>query len=381
MMKKIFLLFTILCNAYWLSAQKDSSHIRISLLTCGVGDEVWETFGHTGVRVVDSNKGIDVVYNYGTFDGFDKDFEIKFMRGKLLYYVSMDTYDAFMNEYIHYKRGVEEQILLLTGAQKMQVYQYLMENALPENRNYKYDFFFDNCATRIRDIFPKVLGKDFRFGNTLPPHTALTFRDIINQYFYKRHWERVGVNILLGSKIDRRMTNEDIMFLPDYLRDGVGGGTVKGVKIATPSQVVLPARPIEKAGVNEPFWVMTVIMVLTLIGLFFKRLRILGNLMSGLLLFVSGLLGCIIVVMWLGTDHQACQNNFNVLWALPTNIIAIFVKKKSRYALLGMSTIFLALLLHLLHIQEMPLLEIGPFLFSLLCVFAVMYKRTPKMTA
>lgn len=359
-------------------AQTDSSHLRISLLTCGTGDEIWETFGHTAVRVIDSVNGTDNVYNYGTFNGFGDDFELQFMRGKLLYYVSFYPYPNFLQEYSEYHRSVEEQVLITGGNEKQKIFEYLKNNALEENRYYKYDFFFDNCATRIRDIFPKALGEKFTYHNVLPSGHQLTFRNIMDQYFYKVHWERVGCDILLGSRIDKVMTNADIMFLPDYLRDGLGSATVDGKKIATSTQQILAGAEHKEAGLNQPFWVMLLVCLLTFTGLVFKPLKLLGNTMSFLVLFVTGLLGCLIVVMWLGTDHQGCQNNFNILWALPTNVVLAFTRKrnKSRYALVAIVLLMVSLLLHVLSVQGLPLLEIGPLLLTLLFIYASIYRRS-----
>lgn len=355
-----------------------NSHLRISLLTCGPGhEEIYEVFGHTAVRVVDSVRHTDVAYNYGTF-AYGPDFELQFMRGKLLYYVTIDNFGDFMQEYVENKRSVEEQVLLLSNKQKEEISSFLQWNAEPEHRYYKYDFFFDNCATRIRDIFPRVLGSGFVFGQTIPKDSRITFRDIINRYFYRDHWTRVGVNILLGSKIDPVMTNSDIMFLPDYLRDGVGGGTVNGTKIATAPVLILPGAGNPPTGLNQPFFMMCDVAILTIIGLSVKRVRWLGRVMSFLLLFVTGLLGCLILVMWLGTDHQGCSNNFNILWCLPTNIIIAFFnpKGKGRYALAAIGLIFVSLLLHVFKIQGLTLIELGPFLLALLFVYGSIYKSS-----
>lgn len=355
-------------------------HLRVSLLTCGPGDEeVYEVFGHTGVRVIDSANNTDEVYNYGTF-AFGPDFELQFMQGKLLYYVSKAPFMAFMEEYIIAKRSVEEQVLLIDDHQARHIYDFLEWNAEPENREYKYDFFFDNCATRIRDIFPRpdVLGKNFKYGKVVSPDKPLTFRDIINQYFFRDHWTRVGVNILLGSKIDRVMTNDDIMFLPDYLRDGLGGATVSGRKIATAPTLLLPAMQPQSAGLNQPMIVTGLIAILTIIGLSFPQLRVLGKVMSSLVLFATGLLGCLILVMWFATDHQGCSNNFNILWCLPTNIVIAFAnpKGKPRYALIAIVLLFVSFLLHLFKVQGLTLLELGPLFLALLVIYGTIYKRS-----
>ncbi|MBA3829138.1 MAG: DUF4105 domain-containing protein [Taibaiella sp.] len=380
MYKKLITAICLLFITHLSFAQGDSSHLRVSLLTCGAGEEIWETFGHTGVRVIDSNHHTDIVYNYGTFDGYDKDFDIKFMKGKLLYYISYETFAGFMREYIEAKRPVQEQILQITGKEKQQIDSFLKWNAQPDNKYYKYDFYFDNCATRIRDIFPTTLGPSFHYGNILPTGRSLSFRDISDQYLYKRHWERFGIDILLGSRVDKIMSNADIMFLPDFLRNGVASATVNGKKIAADPQTILPGTDEQAGGVNQAFIVMLLVFLLTLAGLMVPSLRVLGKIMTFLLLFITGLLGWLILFMWFGTDHQACQNNYNVLWALPTNLILAYLNKrnKNKYAVLGIILILISLLLHVLHIQKLPLLELMPLLLSLLMVYGTIYRKNYK---
>lgn len=353
------------------SVRVDNSHLQVSLITCGTGDEIYEVFGHTAIRIVDSVAGTDVVYNYGTFDGYTENFELKFMQGKLLYYVSCYPYSIFQQEYAAYHRSVEEQVLNISGASKMSIDSYLKNNAQGENKYYKYDFFFDNCATRIRDVFRYALGVKFKYGKVIPEGKKITYRQIINRYFYRTHGERVGVNLLLGSRIDKVMTDMDIMFLPDYLRDGLAGATLKGKPVAGKAQLVLDGSEHKEAGFN---WVLALtvgLFILTALGLFAPNMQALGRIMSGFILFITGLLGVLMLVMWLGTDHQGCQNNFNVLWALPTNVFIAFVVKrnKNRYAVIGIALIFVSLLLHIIGVQEQALLEMSPILLSLLLIY------------
>lgn len=360
-----------------LLAQPDSSHLRISLLTVSPGEQIYASFGHTGIRITDSSNGTDVVFNYGTFDGYDKDFEKKFIRGKLLYYSSSDQFRDFISTYVYERRTVQEQELFLSGPQKIALYDFLIENAKPANRYYKYDFLYDNCATRIRDVFPRTFGQGFTFGNTLPAGPPLTFRNIINHYLRGIHWERFGINLLLGSSVDKVMSNKDIMFLPDYLRDGIGNATVNGRKIATAPVALLNMPPVPEPGTDVPMLVTLGVLGLTILGLSIPQLKPLGVLMSTTLLVISGLLGCLILFMWLGTDHQACQSNFNILWALPTNVLVPFLRRKGRdrYALVAISLLLLSLVLHLFHVQELPLKELWPLLLALLYIFGMIYKR------
>lgn len=384
MYKRVWLFCLFALSFFSAHAQTDSgSHLRVSLITCGVGDEIWETFGHTAVRIIDSAAGTDMVYNYGTFDGFDENFELNFMRGKLLYSLSDYPYKYFPKEYINANRSVEEQVLLLDDKAKQQVKAFLEWNALEENRYYKYDFFFDNCATRIRDIFPKSLGKDFKFGQTIPADSRMTYREIMNVYFYRTHWERFGINILLGSRIDKVMSNTDIMFLPDYLRDGITGGTLNGRPIATKPELLVPGSPEKPTGINQPVLLTICLAALTIIGLSVKKLKPLGNVMSFLLLFVTGLLGCLVVVMWFGTDHQGCRDNYSLLWALPTNLILSVAKKhnKGRYAVVAIILIIIALIFHILRIQQLPLLELGPMLLALLFIYGTIYRKSKRNLA
>jgi len=371
------ILLLILLGAQPASSQSDSSHLRITLLTCGTGTQPWETFGHSAIRVADSLRGSDNVYNWGTFNGYDEDFLIKFTRGKLLYYLSYYPYRQFLMEYADYGRSVWEQELILSGAAKIQIYEFLQWNAREENKYYKYDFFFDNCATRIRDVFPAALGKEFRFGKTLPPGKKLSYRNIINQYFYRVHWQRFGVNILLGSRIDSIMSNEDIMFLPDYLSLGIGKSRLGSQAVSGEPVQVVPGSEALPAGVNGPLLLTLGILLLTVAGVFVPRLRALYFFMRFLLLFLTGFIGCFIIIMWLGTDHQACANNFNLLWALPTNLILAFRpgKIRSRYALMAILLIFISMLLHLFRIQELPLLELSPMLLSLLLHYGMIYRK------
>ena len=350
------------------------SHLRISLLTCGTGKEAWETFGHTAVRVTDSTTGEDVVFNYGMFNGFGDGFLLQFVRGKLPYYVAYYPYQSFLQEYRDYGRSVSEQELTLSDSIKTSIRNFLLENCQERNKYYKYDFFFDNCATRIRDIFPTVLGKEFHYGNVLPTEKKLSFRNIINQYFYAVHWQRFGVNLVLGSKIDKAMTNDEIMFLPDFLSDGVAKGTLSNQPIAKAKQLLVIGNEPEKAGWNEPMLVMLALLGLTLVGFRYKKWNLVMNF---LLLFFTGLLGCVILIMWFATDHQTCQNNYNLLWALPTNLLLAFLPKKNkdRYALVAILLLLVAMLVHLTKIQEMPLTELSPLLLALLLSYGSIYRH------
>lgn len=355
------------------------SHLQISLITCGPGyNEIYEVFGHTAIRIVDSEHHTDLVYNYGTFNGFEENFELKFMRGKLPYYLSVYPFSNFLPEYIETHRSVSEQVLNMTDSQKEAFAAYLDNNAEPENRSYKYDFFYDNCATRIRDLFPSTMGKDFKFAPILPTDSKITFRDIINQYFYATKWERFGINILLGSKIDKVMTDKDIMFLPDYLSKGLEGSTVAGKPIAGKQQQLIAGGPAAPNRLSGPMVLTMCIALLTILGLSVPKLRWLGHIMTVSLMVLTGLLGCLIIVMWFFTDHQGCANNYNILWLLPTNLLMAFprFKGRGRYALVAIVFIFTTIVLHITGVQQLILSEFAPLLLALVYIYGTIYKNS-----
>jgi hypothetical protein len=157
-----------------LSAQ-DSCGIRISLLTCTPGKELYSSFGHSALRVVDSINNYDLVFNYGTFNFDDPQFIPKFVKGKLPYYVDTSSVDDFLYEYEYYKRGVTEQAINISCHEKKKLVALLFENIKPENKEYKYDFNYDNCTTRLRDMLEKAAGKQLETKTLYPIPAAQHF--------------------------------------------------------------------------------------------------------------------------------------------------------------------------------------------------------------
>ncbi len=375
-----FLILLGLLLSFGAKAQQDSNNIRISILTCGVGDELYSSFGHTGIRIKDASRGLDEVYNYGLFSFNDPDFYLKFTRGKLLYFVGKTSYRGFVEDYEYEERSVMEQELQLNEQQKSAILSFLKENLKPENASYKYDFLYDNCATRVRDIFPKTLGGAFRFGQVFEDDKKISFRSILNEYLRNSHWSRFGINIILGSKIDKDMSNEETMFLPDMLMTGLKTASLNNQPIAKPAEQLIKGADRSAPKPNAPMWAMIGLLVITLIIFFLKPFRGLKLTWSFILLLLNGALGSLLVFMWIGTDHQSCANNFNILWAFPINIIGAFTIFKPKkwhiqYSLVAIILLMLSLLVHIIGIQVMPLVELMPYLICMLYAYIFIYKR------
>lgn len=306
---------------------------QISILTCGPGNELYSIYGHTAIRVVNRREGIDEVYNYGTFDFETPFFAWKFARGKLPYYVIRQTFDQFMYEYEVTQRSVTEQVMNLSPKDVKDIQDFLLNNIRPENKYYRYDFLFDNCSTRIRDIFERILGNRYQAGTALGTE-PVSFRKILNQYERNLHWERFGINLLMSDRVDDRMTNRESFFLPDYYMRGLATATVDGRLLVGETRTLLSEQnQYRNTPNNQPrlvFWVL-LLGVLLLSWLPGKS----GWLyyFDVLLFLVIGLLGIFMLLMWFGTNHAVCAWNRNLLWAMPLHVgFAWLLAKRSEKA-------------------------------------------------
>lgn len=333
-------LFTLLIALFLcpriIHAQADSCPLRVSLLTCAPGEELYATFGHTALRVQDATSGTDEVYNYGTFE-FSPDFDIQFIRGKLLYSLSVEDFKDFLYTYQFESRSVQEQVLQLSCSEKAALQQSLQRNALPQNRSYRYDFLFDNCTTRAGDMVARNTGSPVHFENILPAHPP-SFRDLIHEYLDAghEHWSKLGIDILLGAPLDRKVSNREAMFLPDYLLKGFDHASVNGHRLASAPQTILQLpSPLAGDSIITPALVFSLVLVI-IIALSLVRNKVARTavmVFDFLFFFILGLAGLLLLFMWLGTDHQVCRNNYNLLWAFPLNVVmAFFVHGKKAWA-------------------------------------------------
>lgn len=307
----------------------DSCGLRISLLTCSPGEELYSTFGHSALRVTDAS-GMDIIFNYGTFDFSDPDFYSKFVRGKLLYFVSIQDYEGFREDYRYEQRSIIEQELDLDCSKKRQVFAALRENLKEENKYYEYDFLFDNCSTRLADIVSANSDNQLSFGNIVgndPP----TFRELLHVYLKngQMYWSKLGIDILLGSKIDRKITSREAMFLPDYLMLGFDSARISGSPLVRNKQTVLRIdKPAEKENfLTRPIVITSMLMLMVWALMFTKRKWASTSLLifDHIYFFLLGALGVLLLFMWFGTDHSVCANNYNLLWALPLHLPVSFV--------------------------------------------------------
>lgn len=302
--------------------------LRISLLTCSEGMDPASAFGHSAIRVVDSLCGTDLVFNYGTYDFYEEGFLLKFLRGKLEYFLSVGDYRRFVASYERDGRGVSEQVLKLDGSQTERIYGALVENARPENRYYLYDFLIDNCATRIRDIFHTP-----DFSRTVAEED-FTYRDELERCVGGRPWLMFGIDLLLGQRVDRRITSEEAMFLPDRL--SVNLQDYINVKTGMPllgsrDSIVLPGNAGSFGEVMQRifqpvavFALLCVLYVLCFLKVSDKALFV--KIFSTVFYLLAGIGGLILVFMWFGTEHIWTKANWNLMWMNPLFLILPFMR-------------------------------------------------------
>ena len=321
----IFIISITSVNIY--SANKLSDKAFISVLTCSEGEELYSAFGHSAIRVCDTEKNIDYVFNYGTFNFNTPNFYLKFANGKLNYMISYGYFKRFLPEYFKENRSVNEQILNLNSNEKQRIFDALVTNYKPENRYYKYDFFYDNCATRIYKIISENIDGEIitNKGNKEQP----SFRTYLHHYLDNSPWVETGLNILLGIPTDKKATLEQSAFLPDFLMQLLDQVKVKDgncTKKLVASNTLLLER--DKSILQEPlfiapsflFWLLlSVIITITLINK--AQLNSALKIFDRTLFILAGFIGLLLLYLWLITDHQVTRYNFNILWSFPTLLI------------------------------------------------------------
>lgn len=329
------LLIALILSSLLTFAQNDSCSLRISLLTCNPGEDLYAIFGHSALRVKDPSMNMDIIFNYGTFDFDDPDFYTKFMRGKLIYFLSVEGFSDFTYAYQLENRGIVEQVLNLPCTDRQQLFQALKQNSDEASKFYAYDFFFDNCSTRLRDIVARNSGGQVTFKNILPAE-RLSFRQEIHTYLDRsqQYWSKLGMDLLLGLHVDRKVTNEESMFLPDNLYKGFDSAIVYGRPLVGSRQVVNAPNLIKPQDpLMTPAVIFSLLLVMGLVLALTRKNRSMMplRLFDAALFFLVGLMGAVMLLMWLGTEHKVCRDNLNVLWAWPTHLVmCFFIYRPSR---------------------------------------------------
>lgn len=367
-----------------------SSEAEVSIITAGPGKVLYEGFGHSTIRVFDAQNGIDLAYNYGIFDFDAPNFYLNFTKGKLLYKLQSYPFYIFVNSYKRDKRWIKEQILNLNQTEKQQFYEYLENNAKPENATYFYDPFFNNCASKLRDITDVILKEKISF-NTNTEEKKQSFRQLMNIEIPWNSWGSFGINLALGSKLDEIVDEKQAMYLPDYVLSGFSTATInrKGrtENLVKKELTILNYKELKiDPSVLNP---LTCFLIVLFIGTFITyrdlKKKQLTKWLDFTLFISTGILGICVLFLWFFTDHSTTPNNFNFLWAFAPNFLfAFFVIKNQKkkwlkyYIKLVVILLLLVPFIWLGQVQQLPLAVI-PLLILLLIRYLTLLKLLPSV--
>ena len=350
---KKLIAFLLVIVSFSVNAQlKLTTESKISILTIGPGTSLNDAFGHSAIRIKDPVYKFDIVFDYGRYDFETENFYLKFAQGKLDYEINQSDFEVFMRYYQYNNRSVKEQLLNLNTEQKTAFYYLLKEAIKPENKSYPYDFFYNNCATKIKDDIETILNNQLAYY----PKTTFkqfSFRNLIRSDLNQNSWGSFGIDIALGSKIDQIASVEEHMFLPKYLHQLLENARLKtdDSRLVSISKTLYPSDAITKTNFfSSPLFILG---ALTLIMLFITYKDYKNNTRSkwldmGLFAF-TGVVGILLLLLWFATDHQTTAYNYNLLWAFALNILFIPSISKSKLNNRGLSYLkFLVLLMSLM---------------------------------
>ncbi len=355
---------------------------KVSLLTASPWHgAVYALFGHTAIRVQDDSTGVNAVFNYGYFDSSQPNFIYHFVRGETDYILGVTSFEEFLSEYAYKGQQVIAQELNLTPDEKQQLYEALSVNALPENRGYRYNYFYDNCATRPRDMVEKYTKGVLQYP---PTPREQTYRDLVHECVDAYPWLLFGIDLVIGNSADRPIDVRAKMFIPRYLMDSFDGAIVQKndtlrYPLVKQREIVLePDEERNSPKVASLFSPLVAAFLLLLLTLFISLVQMIKlnttklSLYYDTLLFgIAGLGGLVLFFMMFFSAHPAMRPNWNFVWLNLFALIAAFlfwVKSAKNvvyfYHFINFAFLTLFLLLWWLIPQKLPVATI-PFSMSL----------------
>ncbi len=355
------ILFGICCIVCFAAVAQTylTERAKISLLTTSPSDDaVYTLYGHTSIRIrdsIDANTTFDYIFNYGMFDQSVPNFLYKFVKGETDYMLGCYSYSAFESDRLLLNSNVCEQVLNLYPQEIQTILTELMIKSIPENRNYRYNFFFDNCATR-----PAILVEEFINGNIIYEENLpkITFRDMINHCTRDHPWVTFGCDLALGSPTDRIVTIKESFFIPEYLKNAWSTAKVENFNGTERSLVLTEHILIENVSdevsgktIFTPLvcGLLLFVVILLITWVEWKRKKYF-RIVDCLLFFFAGMAGCVMFFLCFISVHPSIWPNINIVWLHPFHLaaVALFaIKKLNKAAYWYHFTNFVALLLML----------------------------------
>jgi hypothetical protein len=340
---------------------------RISVLTCSPGDEAYELFGHTAVRYVNKSKEMDVVFNYGFFDFNSPGFMWRFALGETDYSLGCIPFSYFVPEYEKRGSSVTEQLLDLTPEQEQRLFEALVENCKPENKTFRYNYFYNNCTTKARDKIIEVLSFDCKVVFE-EEDRQVTLRDELNRVAGEHPWFSFGINVILGSGIDGIATKDDLQFAPENFMNDLSRAYFvdsEGNRRPVVKETVVLVEENKPQGVRNnftPFYAFLLLLLFTMVVMLCELRRKKTFWWYDILLMsMQGAAGVLILFMWMFSEHPAVGPNFVILLLNPLALILMpvlvrrIIKRKSPvYAWVQVGFVAIFVLSAILGVQVYP---------------------------
>jgi hypothetical protein len=301
----------------------------IYLLTIAPGTATYAIYGHSALRVVIPELKSDIVYNWGVFDFETPNFVWRFAKGRLNYLLDTDHFNSFMGIYLYERRSVFSQKINLSSTEKQVLLSLIQENLRPENRAYRYDFFYDDCSTRIRDLIEKAIGNKLIY----PPEefaTRQTFRELVGVCQKNYPWLNLGINLIMGTPGETKASFRDMMFLPVYLQKNLTQTVInrnrKMVPLLSNSEVLLEFDPpvSKNKFFTTPMFIFTILFIIIVILTSVYRRKKIINILDILLFALFSILAVLMIFFNFFTDHQQMKLNLNIIWFNPLLIVCLF---------------------------------------------------------
>lgn len=343
---------------------------RFSVLTCSPGDEAYSLFGHTALRYVNEEKKVDVVFNYGYFDFNSPGFMWRFALGETDYRLGAVPFRFFIPEYVDRGSSITEQILDLTPEQVERLLNALVENNKPENRVFRYNYFYKNCTTMARDKFLEIVSGDSKVVFEESGDDK-SFRDELNRMTADHPWFAFGINVILGSDIDETATKEELQFIPSNLMNDLDNAyfvdSDGNRRPVVKEKIVLihENKPKAEQGNFTPFYASLLLLLLTMIVMLCELRR--KKTFWGydiILMLMQGAAGLGILFMWIFSEHPAVGSNYAILLLNPLALIVMpvmvyrIIKHKSpvlAWVQVGFVSLFFLTALFGLQVYPVPL--------------------------
>jgi hypothetical protein len=351
--------------------------VRISLLTCAPGSEIYALFGHSAIRYENPEKDQDWVFNYGMFSFKEPNFVMRFVKGETDYQLGVVPFRYFETEYALRGSSVYQQVLNLTDEEKVRLISLLEENYLPSNRVYRYNYFYDNCTTRARDKVEESIQGKVVYSET---EKEVSFRDIIHEFTAGSEWGEFGIDLCLGSEADEPIDERKQMFAPFYMMEAARGAMIHRADTVVPL-VLEEFKVVDAVLEDEPAFPLSP--MTCAMGLLVATAFVVGwGIRKGrpclawnvLMFFLQGLGGCIVAFLFFFSLHPTVGSNWLLmlfhplaLFYLPIMIYRGIKGKKDPYHWLNVALLTSFMILMPFISQEFNL-TVLPLALSLLLV-------------